>query len=611
MKPEILLAHRAWSFGGLLAVAVLALPGAAGPDGSASSRRTDNGSDGLSFAFDIHAHFVKSDALSVVSVIPRVTARVSIDSASNQANNDNREPTISNDGRFVAFTSSASNLVVGDSNDSDDIFVHDRLTGVTTRVSLNSAGNQANGDSSLAAISGAGRFVAFVSSASNLVARDTNDDDDIFVHDCQTGVTTRVSISSTGSQGNGRSFLPAISPEGRFVVFWSQANNLVMGDTNDRTDVFFHDRRTGATTRVSIDSAGSQANGDSGDPVTSADGRFVAFDSFATNLVTGDTNGWEDIFVHDRLTGTTTRMNVDSTGSQANAPSQGPAISGDGRFVAFYTYASNLVAGDTNGGYDVFVHDRQTGATTRVSVDSAGSQANSNSFFPTFSDDGRFVAFRSGASNLVAGDTNGLDDIFVHDRQTGVTSRVNVDSAGSQANGATFNAAISGDGRFVAFESFATNLVAGDTNLEKDIFVNGVGCDGRLATIVGSEAYDILIGTPGDDVIAGLGGNDGIRGLGGDDIICGGRGDDVIEGGARDDKILGDSGNDQLLGQDGADIIIGDGGDDLLDGGSNNDWLTGGDGDDALNGDNGFDTCDGGHGVADTAANCERTAHVP
>ncbi len=224
----------------------------------------------------------------------------------------------------------------------------------------------------------------------------------------------------------------------------------------------------GTTTRVSVDSAGGQANDFSGaapsisvDTSISADGRFVVFQSDATNLVAGDTNGASDVFVHDRQTGTTTRVSVDSAGHEATGlyPASGdPAISADGRFVAFDSNATNLVAGDTNSAYDIFVHDRQTGTTTRVSVDSAGNQA--NGYDPSLSADGRFVAFTSGASNLVAGDTNGASDVFVHDRQTGTTTRVSVDSAGWQAYSFSHLPSISADGRFVAFASNATNLVA-------------------------------------------------------------------------------------------------------------------------------------------------------
>jgi Tol biopolymer transport system component len=290
-------------------------------------------------------------------------------------------------------------------------------SGLTTRVSVDSAGTQANGESTVPTISANGRFVSFESVATNLVADDTSVMNDIFMHDLKTGETTRVSVNSEGGEGNGGSQLPKLSADGRSVVFISGATNLVAGDTNGFDDVFVHDRRTGTTTRVSVNSAGIQANNNSDDPTMSADGRFVAFNSAATNLVAGDTNGTLDAFVHDRRTGTTTRVSVDSAGTQANGDSFFPALSANGRFVAFVSGATNLVADDTSGMEDVFVHDRRTGTTTRVNVDSAGTQANGDSIgLPSLTADGRSVAFSSEATNLVAGDTNGALDIFVHDR---------------------------------------------------------------------------------------------------------------------------------------------------------------------------------------------------
>jgi Tol biopolymer transport system component len=209
------------------------------------------------------------------------------------------------------------------------------------------------------------------------------------------------------------------------VAFSSLASNLVPVDANGTYDVFVRDRQSGTTELVSVDSNAVQGNGDSDVPAISGDGRFVAFTSFASNLVTGDTNGFGDVFVHDRQGGTTVRVSVDSTGEQGNGESGflRPAISADGRFVAFHSLASNLVALDTNGTEDVFVHDRQSGTTERVSLDSAGVQGNNGSFSASLSANGRYVTFDSVATNLVPGDTNGSQDIFIHDRDaTGFTS---------------------------------------------------------------------------------------------------------------------------------------------------------------------------------------------
>ena len=404
---------------------------------------------------------------------PGDTTRVSVDSSGAQADDTSSEPSISADGRYVAFYSLASNLVAGDTNATFDVFVRDRTTGATTRASVATGGGEANGLSLSPAISSDGRYVAFESYATNLVAGDTNGQDDIFVHDMTTGTTTRASVDSSGTQSNGVSMGAAISSDGRYVGFYSSATNLVAGDTNASSDVFVHDMITGATTRVSVDSSGTQANGfSSSTPSFSSDGRYVAFASDASNLVTGDTNASSDVFVHDMTTGATTRVSVDSSGTQGNNVSGFSSISADGRYVAFGSSATNLVAGDTNASPDIFVHDMTTGATTRVSVDSSGVEGNSTSADASISPDGRYVAFHSQADNLVTGDTNSRWDVFVHDRTTGITTRVSVDSSGAQGNGGSVNPSISSYGRYVAFGSDATNLVTGDTNARNDIFVN-------------------------------------------------------------------------------------------------------------------------------------------
>jgi uncharacterized repeat protein (TIGR01451 family) len=400
-----------------------------------------------------------------------------------QGNADSTSSIISADGRYVAFQSRADNLVTGDTNGANDIFVRDRLTGKTTRVSVSSTGMQGNADSGSGeynnAISADGRYIAFQSDANNLVAGDTNGIADVFVHDCKTGKTTRVSVSSEGAQGNNYySFSSAISADGRYVAFDSYANNLVTGDTNGKIDTFVHDRVTGKTTRVSVSSEGAQGNS-SGfySTAISADGRYVAFTSYANNLVAGDTNYGFEPFVHDRKTGKTTRVNISSEGEQGNGDSADSAIaiSAGGRYVAFSSFSNNLVAGDSNGMLDVFVHDRKLGKTTRVSVSSAGVGGNHWSYIGSISADGRYVAFQSFANNLVAGDTNGNWDIFVHDRKTGKTTLASVSSTGVQGNyasgGEGHTNPISADGRYVAFDSSASNLDAVDTYWSSDVFV--------------------------------------------------------------------------------------------------------------------------------------------
>ena len=415
------------------------------------------------------------------------TERVSVASDGSQANGISLWPAITSDGRYVTFTSRASNLVADDTNGAEDVFVHDRLTHTSDRVSVDSAAGQGNGNSGSwgAAISiDDGRYVAFASSATNLVPGDTNAQPDMFVHDRSTGITERVSVDSAGNQANGLNFWgPAISGDGRYVAFASSATNLVPNDTNGEDDIFLHDRSTGITERVNVDSAGNQTNGYSGflGIAINADGRYVAFDSDATNLVPDDTNGQPDIFLHDRSTGTTERVSVDSAGNQANGWSEVEAISPDGRYAAFTSPASNLVPNDTNtcpdwspSCLDVFIHDRQTGATQRVSVDSSGNQGNKESGGPAISGDLRYVAFWSRASNLVPDDTNGYGDVFLRDQLNGTTKRISADSDGNQGNATSIGTrvAIGLDSRFVAYDSFASNLVPGDTNGVVDVFVD-------------------------------------------------------------------------------------------------------------------------------------------
>jgi len=397
--------------------------------------------------------------------------RVSVGPAGIQANSNSYSQAISADGRYITFNSFASNLVTGDTNTNSDVFVFDRTTSTTTRVSVGPAGIQAMGNSNSPAISADGRYITFDSSASNLVASDTNTTTDVFVFDRTTSTTTRVSVGPAGIQANSSSSDPSISADGRYITFSSRAGNLVAGDINIVEDVFVFDRTTSTTTLVSVGPAGIQASAASYEPVISGDGRYISFYSDAGNLVAGDTNAVQDVFVFDRTTNATTRVSVGPAGIQANDDSFSQAISGDGRYITFESSASNLVTGDTNAANDVFLFDRTTSATTRVNVGPAGIEANSDSELPAISADGRYITFDSLASNLVAGDTNMKYDVFVFDRTTSATSRVSAGPAGVQANNGSDSPAISADGRYIAFNSSASNLVAGDTNVQDDVFV--------------------------------------------------------------------------------------------------------------------------------------------
>lgn len=461
-----------------------------GAQGNGPSERAMISGDGAVVAFESTAsNLVAGDGNSRRDVFVRVlaagtTTRVSVASGGTQANEASSRPSLSLDGRYVAFQSDASNLIAGDSNAVTDVFLHDRNDGSTVRVSIENGGAQANNPSGNPSLSADGALVLFDSTATNLVAAsDSNNTSDVYRRDRVGTSTTRISEADASGPfaiaGNGHSSLanygaPAVSADGRYVAFQSSATNLVPGDSNGVQDIFLFDRVSATLELISIGIAGVPANNASADPVVSGDGRYVAYGSYASNLVAGDSNGQWDVFVRDRTLGTTTRVSVATGGGQGNSASEQPSISIDGRYVAFRSYASNVVAGDSNGSYDVFVHDRDTGTTTRVSVDSLGVQGNSDSDQAEISGDGRYVAFRSNANNLVAGDSNGAYDVFRHDRVTGATIRINVDSGGLQANGQSHEPSLSGDGGKVVFYSLASNLVPGDTNSTWDAFLRDV-----------------------------------------------------------------------------------------------------------------------------------------
>jgi hypothetical protein len=410
------------------------------------------------------------------------TERVSVGTGGVEADSGSWAPALSEDGRFVAFASMASNLPGGTPSFTYNVYVRDRQSGTTECVGVDSSGTP-HFDCWNPAISDDGRFVTFGSDSPLFVPGDTNGTFDIFVRDRVNGTTQCVSVDANGNPGNDNSFNAApISADGRFVAFTSFASNLVAGDTNNCEDVFVRDLVLGTTERISVDSAGVQGNYMSLCCSISADGRFIQFDSYASNLVAGDTNGFTDVFVRDRFLGTTERVSISSSGVQGDTSSGGLggmlnffSLSADGRFVVFHSGATNLVPGDTNGKEDCFLRDRLLGTTERVSVDSNGLQANDFSYIPCLSRSGRFIGFWSGATNLVPGDTNGHGDTFVHDRLSGATERVSVSASGVEANGESYFAVLAQGGRLVLFDSEATNLVTGDSNASQDVFVRDRG----------------------------------------------------------------------------------------------------------------------------------------
>ncbi len=400
----------------------------------------------------------------------RVPTRVSVSSAGEQGNDASYFGHLSKSARFVAFSSDADDLVSNDTNEKTDVFWHDRYTGQTRRVSLSTNGTEGDGRSFAGGVTKNGRVVVFWSHATNLVAGDTNGVEDVFLHDVRNGETTRINLGARGVQADGVSRSPSMSDDGRWIAYHSGASNLVPGDTNGETDIFLYAAETGLTTRVG-QPADAQSDGSSLAPKVSANGRFLAFESMATNLVPSDTNGTMDAFVFDQRSGTLTRVSVSSAGEEGDSQSRTPRIAPKGRFVVYHSLATNLVAGDSNDDFDSFMHDMKTGETTRVSVSSQGVEGNGDSFASALSRNGRFVLLTSRAANLVEGDTNESADVFVHDRRHGTTTRITRGLDGQEPNADVFAKAMSANGRYVLVGTEASNLVGDDTNGEDDLFL--------------------------------------------------------------------------------------------------------------------------------------------
>ncbi|MCL4803948.1 MAG: DNRLRE domain-containing protein, partial [Anaerolineae bacterium] len=411
-----------------------------------------------------------TDALDIDTTV----VRASVDELGLAGNDYSYKPDLSADGRYVAFYSYADDLVPGDWNGFSDVFVRDLQTNTIERVSVSTGGEEGNDYSSFPSISDDGRYVVFYSYADNLVAGDTGWSSDIFLHDRITGVTTLISRHTDGTQGNWDSYEPAISGDGQFVTYYSYADNLVDVDSNgDYSDVFVYEIATEITTLVSTHNDGTQGNNGSYEPVISGDGQVIAFESWADNLVDNDTNDQKDVFVHDVTAGTTTLVSRHSDGTQGNSQSFDPAISSDGEVVVFTSYADNLVSGAVNSWEDIFAHDLTTGDTTLVSRHSDGTPGDGYAGRASVSSDGRFVSFESISANLLDYDANGdVTDIFLHDRQAGLTTLVSESASGSQGNWYSGGSSINGDGTVIAYDSMSNNLVPYDDNgWTRDIFV--------------------------------------------------------------------------------------------------------------------------------------------
>jgi Tol biopolymer transport system component len=397
------------------------------------------------------------------------TERISDTPAGDPGAGHSLHPEFSGDGRFVAFDSAADDLVGGDANGLRDVFVFDRTTGALELASLGTTGTAGDRTSSFPSLSHDGRYVLFDTTTA-FEAGDTNNRSDLYLRDRQAGTTTRVSLAHDLAEGDDNSYSGSLSGDASACAFVSRAGNLVPGDLNWRADVFARDVVSGGIVRANVGPGGVEADQDSDHPVISADGRFVAFDSLATNLVPGDTNFAWDVFVHDLQTGVTSLVSAPAGGGSADGDSRRPHLSADGRFVVFSSLARNLGGGDPFAS-DVFLLDRNSASLELVSATSMGTGASGDSRYARVSDDGRFVAFRS-QSALVPEDTNPWPDVYVRDRVAGTISLESVSSSGVVQQGtAGVRPDLSADGRLVAFASGDPNLSPGDLGTFFDVFV--------------------------------------------------------------------------------------------------------------------------------------------
>jgi Tol biopolymer transport system component len=522
---------------------------------------------------------------------------VSVSSAGAEAGASSGDPSLSGDGRIVAFDTIADDLVPGDGNGVSDVFVRDVVAGTTTRVSTTSGGAEGDGHAGDPAVSENGRVVAFASLATDLVPGDANGDQDVFVKDLATGATTRVSTDAAGGEGNGDSMRPAVSADGRFVAFRSRAANLVPGDTNGVDDVFVKDRATGAVERVSTSSAGVQGSAPVLSLSISGDGRLVAFSSDAPDLVPGDANGVTDVFVKDRVTGELRRISVGPSGAEGDGESGLPDLSSDGRYVVFSSRATMLVSGDDNNARDIFRHDLATGALERVYATGPVYDEGSSDF-PEVSGDGRMVAFSSTAG-LVHPDGNGVRDVFVKDMVSGGMRRISLDAAGGELAASSGGAAMSANGQIAAFTSAAGAIVPGDANGATDVFRVDLGAPpapGGGASPAPGGGSGAAGPAPGATPAPAAPTASRYRCRGLRATIVGTPGRDVIRGTRGADVIVALGGADRIHGLRGNDVVCAGRGNDVVIAGRGRDRVYGGPGRDRILTGAGADVAHGGAG---------------
>lgn len=403
------------------------------------------------------------------------TVRVSVNSAGQEANWGALYLDLSHDGRFVAFSSRSLNLSSEDTINLIQVYLFDLQTGITKRISVNDQGLPGDGDSDIPSISADGRFIAFESEARNLVPGDTNGLKDIFVYDTLTETTKMVSKGRFGIPANGPSTLGGISADGSTVCFQSEARNLVFGDSNHEDDIFVHDLGPEKTYRVSVSSAGSQAGRGAFEPAISGDGQLVVFMS-SSNLTPGQSSYYRQVYLHNRNNGKTKAVSLSPTGRLTHGFASNPTISADGSTIAFQSDARDLIPGVTNRFTHIYVFDRVTGQMSIADRRTSGSLGDEWATGASLSADGRYVSFASEASNLDGRVPNHRYlEVYYRDRVTETTPLVSIDSAGNAPrNGVSSFSSISGNGKVVGFLSRAQGMVLRDDNLNPDVFLHHV-----------------------------------------------------------------------------------------------------------------------------------------
>ena len=559
-------------------------------------------------------------AMELPLVVPQL---VSADATGVVGDGVSTGASFSADGRYVVFESEASNLVAGDTNNERDVFVKDLRTGAIQRVSTDAVGVEGNDWSGAASISADGRYVAFTSHADNLTADGPHHPTGVFVKDLRTGAIQPASTDDVTWVSRGAS----ISADGRYVLFLGDAYRRMSEDTTPWEDLFVKDLQTGTLRMVSTDANGVQADRGISEATISADGNYVLFESDAGNLVAGDTDGSWDLFIKDLRAGSVRAVSTDASGALGNYGCGRASLFADGRYVVFESYDHRLVAGDTNASIDIFIKDLETEAIRRVSTDAAGVQGNDHSTSASVSADGRYLLFASDASNLVAGDTNGNTDIFVKDLRTGAIRMVPIDTSGVAGNTPSLDARLSADGRYVVFTSQANDPRAGDTNNVADIslVLNPFLVDGGRDTVRSSVSYTltaniedlILTGTAATDATGNtlnnrLTGNSAantLDGRGGADTMTGGRGDDTyLIDNPLDQVIEGERAGVDTV-RSGITWTLADNIEDLTLLGTDNCNAIGNGQGNTLTGNGGNNTLDGGGGI-DTASYATATAAV-